>query len=96
MNNCTPEFHETGKISQGDDNLQHWIAGVCLTLLLITLFVIAGVCMRQEPRGVDGECLQRVTNGEHASLEAFFQNPVQRDAMAQAINACSGRGAAAM
>jgi hypothetical protein len=32
---------------------------------------------------------QQVANDEHASLEAFFQNPAEQDALAQAITVCT-------
>jgi hypothetical protein len=34
-------------------------------------------------------CLRQIANDEHLSLEAFFQNPAQHDALVQAVTRCT-------
>jgi hypothetical protein len=45
--------------------------------------------VRNGVRSNNMRCLQQVANEEHASLEAFFQNPTEQDALVQAMNVCS-------
>ena len=40
-------------------------------------------------RSNNTRCLQQVSNEEHVSLEAFFQNPMGQDAMVQAMEVCA-------
>ena len=66
-----------------------WIVGVTNMLLILALFVLAVVKAPSSVRVNNMRCLQQIANEEHVSLEAFFQNPAQQDALVQAMNVCS-------
>jgi hypothetical protein len=66
-----------------------WIVGIANMLVILALFVLAVAKAPSSASSNNTRCLRRVANEEHASLEAFFQNPAEQDALAQAITVCS-------
>ena len=59
------------------------------TKRMLALFVLAVVKAPSSGRSNNIRCLQQVSNEEHVSLEAFFQNPMEQDAMVQAMEVCA-------
>lgn len=60
--------------------------------IAVSAFALLLVAVARAPAIVEANnnrCLRQIANDEHTSLEAFFQNPVEQDALAQAIAACS-------
>ncbi|WP_122156740.1 hypothetical protein [Paraburkholderia sp.] len=68
---------------------RHWTIGIAITLVAIALFAIAAVLAVSSVRANNTLCLQQVANDEHTSLDAFFQNPAQQDALVEAATLCS-------
>ena len=66
-----------------------WVVGMANMLLILGLFVLAVAKAPSSVRSNNMRCLQQVANEEHTSLEAFFQNPAEQDALVQAMNVCS-------
>ncbi|MGF7130817.1 hypothetical protein P3T40_002298 [Paraburkholderia sp. EB58] len=66
-----------------------WAVGIANMLLILALFVLAVAKAPSSVRSNNMRCLQQVANEEHVSLEAFFQNPAEQDALVQAMNVCS-------
>ncbi len=66
-----------------------WVVGIANMLLILALFVLAVAKAPSSVRSNNMRCLQQVANEEHVSLEAFFQNPAEQDALVQAMNVCS-------
>jgi hypothetical protein len=66
-----------------------WVVGIADMLLILALFVLAVAKAPSSVRSNNMRCLQQVANEEHVSLEAFFQNPAEQDALVQAMNVCS-------
>jgi hypothetical protein len=66
-----------------------WVVGIANMLLILGLFVLAVAKAPSSVRSNNARCLQQVANEEHVSLEAFFQNPAEQDALVQAMNVCS-------
>ncbi|SDG80466.1 hypothetical protein SAMN05216466_105241 [Paraburkholderia phenazinium] len=66
-----------------------WMVGITNMLLILALFALAVVKAPSSAKSNNMRCLQQVANEEHASLEAFFQNPAQQDALVQAMRICS-------
>ena len=66
-----------------------WMVGIANMLLILALFVLAVVKAPSSARSNNTRCLQQVSNEEHVSLEAFFQNPMEQDAMVQAMEVCA-------
>jgi hypothetical protein len=53
------------------------------------VFALAVAKASSSVRSNNMRCLQQVANEEHTSLEAFFQNPAEQDALVQAMSVCS-------
>lgn len=68
---------------------RQWIVGIANMLLILALFALAVVKAPLSVKSNNTRCLQQVANEEHASLEAFFQNPAQQDALVQAMEVCA-------
>jgi hypothetical protein len=68
---------------------RHWTVAIGTTLVIIALFAIAAGLAASSVRANNTLCFQQVANDEHVSLDAFFQNPVQQDALAEAATLCS-------
>jgi hypothetical protein len=66
-----------------------WVIGIANMLLILALFVLAVARAPSSVRSNNMRCLQQVANEEHVSLEAFFQNPAEQDALVQAMSVCS-------
>jgi hypothetical protein len=66
-----------------------WVVGIANMLLILALFALAVTKAPSSVRSNNMRCLQQVANEEHVSLEAFFQNPADQDALVQAMNVCS-------
>jgi hypothetical protein len=66
-----------------------WVVGIANMLLILGLFALAVAKAPSSVRSNNMRCLQQVANEEHTSLEAFFQNPAEQDALVQAMNVCS-------
>jgi hypothetical protein len=67
----------------------HWVVGIANMLAILALFILAVAKVPSGVRGNNARCLQQVANEEHVALEAFFQNPTEQDAMAQAMAVCA-------
>ena len=68
---------------------RHWTIAIGITLAIIALFAIAAGWVASSVRANNILCLQQVANDEHVSLDAFFQNPAQQDALVEAATLCS-------
>lgn len=66
-----------------------WTVGIAVALAAIGSFLAAVACAPASIRANNNLCLEQVANDEHATLEAFFQNPAEQDAFVQAITVCS-------
>lgn len=66
-----------------------WIVGVVNMLAILALFVLAVVKAPSSVRANNTRCLRQIATEEHVALEAFFQNPTEQDALAQAVAICS-------
>jgi len=66
-----------------------WAAGIAVAVAAIGAVVLAIACAPASIRANNNLCLQQVANDEHTTLEAFFQNPAEQDALVQAITICS-------
>lgn len=66
-----------------------WVLGATIWLVAMSLVVVAIIYAPDSTRANTRLCLAQVANEEHTSLEAFFQNPTQQDAFAQAVTICS-------
>ncbi|PQV54428.1 hypothetical protein [Paraburkholderia sp. BL21I4N1] len=66
-----------------------WALGATIWLVAMVLVVVAIIYAPDSTRANTRLCLEQVANEEHTSLEAFFQNPAQQDALAQAVTICS-------
>jgi hypothetical protein len=66
-----------------------WVIGMANMLLILVLFVLAVAKAPSSVKSNNMRCLQQVANEEHVSLEAFFQNPAEQDALVQAMSVCS-------
>jgi len=71
------------------EGIRHWTVGLVITLVVVALFAIAAILAVSSVRDNNTRCLQQVANDEHVSLDAFFQNPSQQDALAEATTLCS-------
>lgn len=71
----------------GDE--RHWTIGIAVTVAAVALVAAAVAAAPASVRANNSGCLEQLANDEHASLEAFFQNPAQQDALVQAITVCS-------
>lgn len=67
----------------------HWVVAIANMLVILTLFVLAVLKAPSSVRANNARCLQQIANEEHLALEAFFQNPVEQDALAQAEGVCA-------
>jgi hypothetical protein len=67
----------------------YWVVGVANMLAILALFILAVVKTPASVRVNNARCLQQVANQEHVALEAFFQNPTEQDALAQAVAVCA-------
>lgn len=85
----TPGAVAPGKGVLISEVARQWVVGVASMLLILALFVLALVKAPSSVWSNNMRCLQQVANEEHVSLEAFFQNPAQQDALVQAMNVCS-------
>ena len=68
---------------------RHWVVGIAITLVILALFATAVGFAASSVRANTTLCLRQAANDEHVSLEAFFQNPAEQDALVAAITACS-------
>ncbi|MFM0736023.1 hypothetical protein PQQ51_02100 [Paraburkholderia xenovorans] len=66
-----------------------WVAGLAMTCAAIALFVTAVIVAPASTRANNRLCLEQAANDAHVSLDAFFQNPANQDALVQAITLCS-------
>jgi hypothetical protein len=67
----------------------YWTVGIANMLAILALFILAVVKAPSSVRANNARCLQQVANQEHVALEAFFQNPTEQDAFAQAMAVCA-------
>jgi hypothetical protein len=67
----------------------HWVVGIANMLAILALFILAVAKAPSSVRANNARCLQQVANQEHVALEAFFQNPTEQDAFAQAMAVCA-------
>lgn len=66
-----------------------WVLGATLWSVALGLLVVAAIYAPDSTRTNTRLCLEQIANEQHTSLEAFFQNPVQQDALAQAMTVCT-------
>lgn len=66
-----------------------WATGIAVAVAAIGAVVMAIACAPASIRANNNLCLQQVANDEHTTLEAFFQNPADQDALVLAITICS-------
>lgn len=66
-----------------------WTAGIAVAAVAIAAFLVAVAYAPASIRANNKLCLQQIANDEHASFEAFFQNPAEQDAFVQAVTVCS-------
>ncbi|WGS52481.1 hypothetical protein LFL96_30300 [Paraburkholderia sp. D15] len=66
-----------------------WALGATIWIVAIGLIVVAALYAPDSTRANTRRCLEQVANEEHTSLDAFFQNPAQQDALAQAMTVCA-------
>lgn len=66
-----------------------WTVSISIATVAIALLLTAIACAPASIRANNSLCFQQAANDEHASLEAFFQNPAQQDAFIQAVTVCS-------
>lgn len=67
----------------------HWVVAIVNMLVILVLFILAVVKAPSGVRANNARCLQQIANEEHVTLEAFFQNPTEQDALAQAVGVCA-------
>lgn len=60
-----------------------WAAAIC------TLLIVAVAYAPSSVRSNNARCIEDLAAQEHVSLEAFFQNPAEQNALAQAAEQCS-------
>jgi hypothetical protein len=58
-------------------------------ILGLAAAVVVLSCSVSSSRANNAQCLQAFANDEHRTLDAFFQDPVLQDSLAQAIDHCS-------
>lgn len=79
----------TNAPSTSSVSAKHWafalFVGLAVFALALALLVRAASVKRH---AYDKACAQRMANDEHASLEAFFQNPPGQDALQRIVTAC--------
>lgn len=66
-----------------------WALGATLGSVAVGLLVVAAIYAPDSTRANTRLCLEQIANEQHTSLEAFFQNPAQQDALAQAMTVCT-------
>jgi hypothetical protein len=71
------------------ENGLRWALGATIWLVAMVIVVVAIIYAPDSTRANTRLCLEQIANEEHTSLEAFFQNPAQQDAFAQAMTICS-------
>ncbi|CAN7617719.1 hypothetical protein LJR230_004484 [Trinickia sp. LjRoot230] len=69
---------------------KHWALALFVALAAFALaLVLLARAASVKRHAYDNACVQQMTNDEHASMEAFFQNPSGQDALLQVVVACS-------
>jgi hypothetical protein len=58
----------------------------------LTSMAVMNVSASHQPPADERACMAAAANDEHASLEAFFANPTQENALAQIEARCSPQG----
>lgn len=78
------------------DDVKRWIVALAIASAVIAVVLSIALRIDAPPRRVNAEkaCLSSATDDEHASLEAFFQNPSGDDALKQASLSCAKRAPA--
>jgi hypothetical protein len=74
------------------DNARRWAIAVAFAFAIVAMLVFIATSRDGAPPHTHDRakaCLEAAANDEHASLEAFFQNPAGQDALRQASIACS-------
>lgn len=66
-----------------------WVVGIANMVLILGLFLLAVAKAPGSVRANNARCLEQIASEEHTTLEAFFQNPANQDALAQALATCS-------
>lgn len=78
-----------GCTKNGSNEGWRWMVGIVNMLAILALFMLAVVKAPSSVRANNARCLRQIANEEHVTLEAFFQNPTEQDALAQAVAVCS-------
>jgi len=65
-----------------------WVIGIAVVLVVAA--VVAGLAVLGEHRTevLEDGCIGKAANDSHFYFEAFFQNPLEHDALAQIASAC--------
>jgi hypothetical protein len=71
------------------DEARQWVKGIVVTLTVFALFIAVAARSVSSRPAVNELCLKEMAQEEHTTLDAFFQNPVEQDALVQAITVCS-------
>lgn len=71
-----------------DADAKRWVAGLTLTALLVTVLFVIGLYAAASASDANPACLRMEMSDEHTLMDAFFQNPPQRNAIAGAARAC--------
>ncbi|MGN6319974.1 hypothetical protein [Trinickia sp.] len=72
----------------GDRTASVWAIGIAIALVFAA--VVAGLAVRGEHRTevLEDRCISQAANDSHFYFEAFFQNSLEHDALAQIAGAC--------
>ncbi|WP_144142176.1 hypothetical protein [Paraburkholderia sp. BCC1884] len=89
MNHSSTSCAKTSRSAREQVERGRWIVGLLVTLVVVAAFVAAVAYAPASIRANNALCLQQLANEEHTSLEAFFQNPVEQDALVQAVAVCA-------
>lgn len=79
----------TGKFSGGTRLSANWIFGAVFGLSLCILLGIAIACASAAVRSNNERCMQALADEQHVSVEDFFQNPAEQNALALAAEQCA-------
>jgi hypothetical protein len=82
------ELRRNSRLGAGEE-IWPWIKGAAISLTIFGLFMVLAARSISSRPAVNELCLKQMAREEHTTLEAFFQNPADQDALVQAITACS-------
>lgn len=83
---------EEARFSEIDADTKRWVAGLTLTGLLMTMLLVVELIDSTTARDVNPACFRKEMRDEHTWMDAFFQNPPDRNALAAAMHTCRDAG----